>query len=112
MAYSRKIEIQLLTEAKDEIGQDVSSWETLFRPWADIDGVGSKEYYAAAQSNSECDMTFKIRYSRLIAKKLTSEIRVIYNGLIYDVKQIYDYKEQHRQLVIRARQLNGGVHDE
>lgn len=110
MAYTKKIEIQLLSDDEtDDIGQPLNGWQTVFTPWAEVDCVGGKEYYAAAQSNSENDMIFKIRYSKLIADKLTSELRIIYNGIIYDVKHIDDRKQLHREFVIRAQQLNGGV---
>nr|DAJ34948.1 MAG TPA: Putative head tail adaptor [Caudoviricetes sp.] len=109
MAYSKKIEIQFLTETRDEIGQLIAGWETVFRPWAEIKCTGGREYYAAAQTNSENDMTFKIRFSKKVAGKLTSELRIVYNGIAYNVVHIEDTNELHRELVIRARQLNGEV---
>lgn len=109
MAYSKKIEVQLLTETEDEIRQQITGWETFFRPWAEVKCTGGREYYAAAQVNSENDMTFRIRWSRKIAGKLTSELRVVYGGIVYNVVHIEDVNEQHRELVIRARQLNGEI---
>ena len=108
MAYTKKIEIQEYTETTDEIGNSISEWTTLFKPWAEVNCVGGKEYYAAAEVNSENDMTFKIRYSKKLSDKLTSEIRIVYNSKIYDVKHIEDHMEQHRQLIIRAKELNRG----
>jgi len=112
MAYNKKIEIQYLTEEQDDIGNDISQWTALFRPWAEVSGTGGREYYAAAQVNSENDMQFRIRYSSCMEGKLSSELRIVYKGLIYDVKHIDDVMEQHRELVIRAEQHNGGVRDE
>lgn len=109
MAYSKKIEIQLLTETKDEIGQLIPVWRTVFRPWAEISCTGGREYYAAAQTNSENDMTFRIRFSRKVAGNLTSELRIVYGGAVYNVVHIGDTGELHRELVIRARQINGEV---
>lgn len=109
MAYNKKIEVQILTETEDEIKQQITGWATFFRPWAEVKCTGGREYYAAAQVNSENDMTFKIRWSRKIAGKLTSELRIVYDGIIYNVVHIEDVNEQHRELVIRARQLNGEV---
>ena len=109
MAYNKKIEVQLLTETRDEIGQQIPQWQTIFEPWASVNGVGGREYYAAAQVNSENDMTFRIRWSGKIAGKLTSELRIVYGGIIYNVVHIEDVNERHREFVIRARQLNGEV---
>lgn len=108
MAYTKKIEFQVLTETTDEIGQRVPEWTTVFRAWASVNSIGGREYYKARQTNSENDMTFKVRYSRKIANYLTSEIRIVYNGKIFDVKHIDDYMEQHRELVFRTEQLNRG----
>lgn len=109
MAYNKKIEMQLLTETEDEIKQQITGWETFFRPWAEVRCTGGREYYAAAQVNSENDMTFKIRWSKKVAGKLTSELRIVYGGITYNVVHIEDVNEQHRELIIRARQLNGEV---
>ncbi len=111
MAYNKKIEIQLLTEAEDEqgIGQSIQVWEAVFEPWAEINCIGGREYYAAVQTNSENDMIFKIRYTKLLKGKLTSEVRIRYDDIIYDVIHLDDRMEQHREWVIRTRQLNGEV---
>lgn len=109
MAYDKKIEIQLLTETRDGIGQQITGWETFFRPWAEVRCTGGREYYAAAQTNSENDMTFRIRFSKKVAGKLTSELRIVYSGIVYNIVHIEDVNELHRELIIRARQLNGEV---
>lgn len=106
MAYNKKIEIQLLSETDDDIGQGVPTWNTLFSPWAEISTLKGREYYEAAQTNSEKDVIFKIRYSKQLADKLTSELRIVYNGLIYDINDINDVNEMHRNFEIRARRLN------
>lgn len=106
MAYTKKIEIQVLAEVTDEIGQRIPGWETIFRPWASISSTIGKEYYEAAQVNSEDDKVFKVRYSRKIAGYLTSQIRIVYAGEVYDVKSVGDYQEQHRELVFRAVNIN------
>ena len=109
MTYNKKIEVQLLTETRDEIGQQITGWETVFSPWSEVKCSGGREYHAAAQVNSENDMTFRIRWSGKIAGKLTSELRIVYGGIIYNVIHIEDVNDQHREFVIRARQLNGEV---
>lgn len=109
MAYTKKIEIQHFTETTNNIGVHAQSWQTLFRPWAEVKGTGGREYYAAAQVNSENDVIFRIRYSRILEGKLTSELRILYKGNTYDIKHIDDYMEQHREFVIRTEQVNSGV---
>lgn len=109
MAYNKRITIQEYTETEDTVGNTVKTWQTVFKPWAEIMTLVGKEYYAAAQVNSENDTVFKIRYSSCIAHKLSSELRVKYNDSFYDIKHIDDVNEQHRQFVIRTVMRNGGL---
>ena len=106
-AYTKRIEIQTLTTAADKYGNDTEAWTTLLTPWASAVCTTGKEYYEAAQVNAENDMTFKMRYIRAVHQLHTSEVRIIYNGRTYNVKQITDYREQHKELVIRAEEING-----
>ena len=106
MAYNKKIEIQQLAESFDNIGNQVRQWQTIFNPWAEIRTNTGKEYFAAAQVNSEDEYVFKIRYSRNIAEKLSSELRIVYKNQIFDIKNIQDTNDMHREFVIRAVQLN------
>lgn len=108
MAYTKKIDFQVLTEKSNEIGSQIPQWETFFTTWASVNSVGGREYYSARQTNSENDMIFKVRYSRKIAGYLTSEIRIIYNNRIFDVKHVDDYMEQHREIVFRTQEINRG----
>ena len=102
MAYNKKIEIQVLSEEEtDDIGQPVKDWQTLCYPWAEISTLNGR-----AQTNTEKHTVFKIRWSRQLADKLTSEIRLVYNSLIYDINDIKDVDEKHRVFEIRAVQLN------
>lgn len=107
MAYNKKIQIQHCTETKDEIGNTVQEWTLFHEVWAETKTVGGKEYYAAAQVNSQNDVIFKMRYSRVLSVQLSSEIRIVYNGKIYNVKSIEDTNEQHRETVIHATVMNG-----
>ncbi len=107
MTYNKKIVFQVLAEKSNKIGNQVQEWTDFFTAWANVNGVGGREYYSASQVNSQNDMIFKVRYSRKIAGFLSSETRIIYNNNIYDIKHIDDYQEQHRQLTFRTEQHNG-----
>ena len=109
MVFNKKITIQLLSETQDAIGQDVQTWTDIGSFWADTSSAsgGMKEYYAAAQVSSNNEKLFKVRYSRLLAGFLSSQLRILYGGLVYDVKHIEDVKDQHRTFEIRAENRNG-----
>ena len=107
MTYNKKIIFQILTEKPDKIGNQAQEWTDFFTAWANVNSVGGREYYSASQVNSQNDVVFKTRYYRKIAGFLSSEIRILYNGKVYDVKHIEDYQEQHRQLNFRTETHNG-----
>ena len=109
MTYNRKITIQSLAYAPDGIGQQVGTWSNLITVWAAVNCIGGKEYYAAAQSNSENDMIFKIRYCAAIANITPTNARIVYDGKTYNIKHIDDYMQQHRDLTIRAAVKDGGI---
>lgn len=107
-AYTKRIEIQRRTAVLDDsIGNEAETWETVLSAWASALCTTGKEYYEAAQVNAENDVTFRLRYSAAIHALHTAEVRVLYAGKTYNVKQITDYREQHRELVIRACEVNG-----
>ena len=112
MAYNKKITVQALSESRDSIGQDIQTWTAVGSFWAEIKTYGGKEYFAAAQVNSENDVLFKVRFSRLLSGYLSSQLRVIYQSCAYDVKSAVDVNQQHRIIEIRSRILNGGGTDE
>ena len=112
MAYNKKIQIQHCTETKDEIGNIVQEWTLFHEVWAEIKTAGSKEYYAASQVNTQSGITFKLRYSRVLSVMLPSELRIVYNDRIYDVKSVIDTDERHRETVIQAEIRNGESENE
>ena len=110
MAYTKKIEVQQYTESQDNIGNDKQTWTALCTLWAKIgENATGKEYFAAAQTNSENDIVFKVRYTKALENKLTSELRIVYNGAYFDIKSIGGLVERAPELTIRAVLLNGGA---
>lgn len=106
-AYTKRIEIQTLSDGADSIGNQGDGWTTLTRPWASVSVATGKEYLEAGQMNAENDVVFKMHYSRRINALEPSEVRIIYKGKIYDVKRITDYRELRQRLEIRAVEVNG-----
>lgn len=107
MIYNKKITFQILSDHEDNIGNQIPQWSDFFTAWANVNAVTGREYYSACQVNSENDVIFKIRYSKKIADFNSTEVRILYNDKIFDVKHIEDYQEQHKQLTFRTVVKNG-----
>lgn len=86
----------------DNDGNDITDYVPLMKCRAKINGVGSKEYYAASAYNAENDLTFEVRYCKRLAAINLPETIIEYGGGIYDIKQIDDYMQSHVTLKIRA----------
>lgn len=107
--YNKKIEIQKPVTTSDAIGNQIEDWETVVNAWCSASSNMGREFNEASQPNSESEIVFKMLYSRAIHKMKTSEIRILYDGGIYDVKSITDYREKRRMLEIKAVAVNDGT---
>lgn len=105
MTYNHKVEIHVLTESVDDIGQMIQQWEKKHSCWASISHIGAREYYKAAQTNSQNDIRICIRYSKQLSGYSPQDIRVKYNSKYYDVKSISDYMEKHMELEFRCSEI-------
>lgn len=91
----------------DDVGNDITEFVPLIKCRAKINGAGGREYYSASTINSENDLTFEIRYCKSLSKLKPQTTQIVYNGDVYDVKQIDDYMQSHEYLKIRAVCVNG-----
>lgn len=107
MIYNKKITFQILSNHEDDIGNQIPQWSDLFTAWANVNAVTGREYYSACQVNSENDVIFKTRYSKKIADFNSTEIRILYNNKVFDIKHVEDYQEQHKYLTFRTVVKNG-----
>lgn len=107
--YNKKIEIQKLAVTSDAIGNQIEDWETVVNAWCSASSNMGREFNEASQPNSESEIVFKMLYSRTIHKMKTSDARILYDGGIYDVKSITDYREKRRMLEIKAVAVNDGA---
>ena len=92
------------------IGNIDQTWTALYNPWANVEeNATGKEYYDAAQTNSQNDVIFKVRYSSVLEGKLTSELRIKYKNAYYNVKHMDGIEEHSLEVAIRTVKLNGGA---
>lgn len=109
MTYNKKIRILQSTETQDEVGNVICGWTEIFNGWASIDGAGGRRYYKAAQTNTQYEKIFTIRYNKTVSGISISpenpDYRIEYCGKLYTVKHIDDAYESHRELVLRAEEV-------
>ncbi|MBV6304934.1 phage head closure protein [Candidimonas humi] len=86
---NRRITIQQKVAGQSTSGQPISTWEDFAKVWANIAGATgmasirqtANQGNVAASINS---YSFRIRYRT----DITDAMRVLYSGLIFDIKQV------------------------
>lgn len=115
---SHRITIQKKTVAVDENGIPTENWVDFKTVWASRRELSGREYYSAVAVQMETDVLFVVRYNKYFkpTQKYTvtdddpetldfelKDIRLIENGLVYDVKAIVDKKDDKQWLEIRCK---------
>lgn len=96
------ITFQKGTVKKDKNGNRVLSWEDYYSCAAYANNMSGTEYWAAAQTNSQTDMYFVIRYCSEVANLTTENYRILFRGEIYNITFIDNIKYANKTLKIRV----------
>ena len=100
-----RITFQTFTGEQDAYGDplqaDDSNWADKVSPWAAIDPISGKEFYAAEQSQSEVSHKIRCRYY----PGLTTAMRIKYGKRIFKIISIIDWEERHERLLIMCKEL-------
>lgn len=101
------ITIQKVGYENNSKGVQVAKKTDLIKCRAKINGVSTKEYIQASQINAQNDLTFEVRYCKVLSRIKPQTTIIAFEGNEYDVKSIDDFMLQHKTLVIRAECKNG-----
>jgi SPP1 family predicted phage head-tail adaptor len=96
-----RIIVQKRSITRDEEGDINETWSDVVTTWASIKPIQGREYFSALAVNAEKNIRFVIRY-RL---GITQEMRILYNGQIFDIQSIVDIEERHRELEIVCKEV-------
>ena len=107
--FRHAIEIQELTEEKDEDNFPIKEWRTVRKPKAKITHTSGSEKVESQENISLKSTKFVIRYSKnpnLCVPDATLRYRIVYNGFIYDIKAINNIAELNKYYQIIAEMRN------
>lgn len=96
-----RITIQELREGQDEAGQPVQEWQDVATVWGAVEPLRGREYFAAAQVQAEVTTRIRIRYS----KGIKPDMRVLYDGRLYNINAVIDPEERHMELQLMCREV-------
>lgn len=99
-----KLELQKLETFEDEIGQVKTEWVTIAYPWAAVEPVSGKEYWAAAYLQAETTHRVTIRYRPGVT---SLDQRLLLNGRILEIESAINVDEAGRWLELLCKEKAG-----
>lgn len=70
-----------VTDRDPEDNSVIKEWRPYATRWASIEPLRSREYWQAAQTQSEATHTIRMRYT----PGITSSMRIVYKGRIFEI---------------------------
>lgn len=98
--FRHRITLQELVTGQDEAGQPVQEWQDVATVWAAVEPLRGREYWAAAQVQSEVTTRIRIRYR----SGIRPDMRVLYGGRVFNVTAVIDPEERHVELQLMCRE--------
>ncbi len=87
----RLITIQERVIRRDEYGAAIDEWVDWRQAWARKDDKRGQEFFASQADHAELGTAFRIRW----VDGLQNEMRIIFEGVIYDIKEIREVTRRH-----------------
>lgn len=110
---NRRIRIQRPAEGTDDWGQPVQGWELVAEVWAGIaneTGLGAiRSSLAGGVPASIARYSFMVRFSVLQTLSINESMRVVHDGLIFEVKGVTrDLDDRAKGFIITEQGGNSG----
>lgn len=100
-ALRHKIVIQRQTAQSDEIGNRTNSWEDYFQCHAGVSTFRKDESTGEVRHDSEV-VTFSIRSNRLTQRITSTEFRVIFRGITFNIRSVDQMNYDLREIRLRC----------
>lgn len=94
-----RIEIQNYEAAQDDWGQPIYSWVHWAAVWASVEPLQGREFLAAMALQSQTTVRIRMRYR----SGVTSQMRVLWGGRIYDIESVIEPQSRRHQLQLMCK---------
>lgn len=95
-----RVVIQILTKAKNSMGEWYETWATWATVWASIEPNSGKNYFEGMQANSEVQGKIVIRYRTGVEPTM----RVKYGNRYFNIISIVHPQERRKELHVMYRE--------
>lgn len=108
--FNRLITIEKRTISKDEMNQEIESWEHFADIWVEVNSLYGKEYYSAKTVNEENTLVFKCRYNDLFKLINTIDYRIIFDHTVLDIEHIDNMMYENN--IVKIKALERGINED
>ena len=104
--YNKAVTIEQLAGTADAHGQvnqtTDSNWKQYSRAFCAVVSKGGREFWKVQQSNADVSHVWYCQYSKSLADA-TPDMRLICEGLTYDIVSVIDIDLAHREIEIQTK---------
>jgi SPP1 family predicted phage head-tail adaptor len=105
--YDKKVSIEHLTgttaDAHGQVEQTTNSnWSLFCSAWCSVISKGGREFWKVQQVNADVSHVWKTMWSKTAAN-ITPKMRLIHEGLTYEILSAVDIDLAHRQIEIQTK---------
>lgn len=95
-----RIQLQRRTLTQDPMTGEMSeTWATYAEPFAKVEPLVGREYFAAAAIQAENTVKFTLRWR----DDVTPVDRLLYGGIVFDIQSVLNIKSRNREILIMAK---------
>lgn len=91
-----RVTVQRATDSIDQYGDQTPTWTALGTVWASVEPLSGREYFAAAQMQSEINARVTLR--PISGVTITPKDRVKFGTRYFDVQSVINLEERGREL--------------
>jgi len=96
-----RIEVQQNTTTTNDVGETVSSWETVKTRWASIIPLTGREYMLAVFAQADISHTIQMRYF----PDIDQSYRLKYGTRIFEIASVLNLNERNKTLHLQCKEL-------
>ncbi len=100
-----RITFQANETVVDRYGNHTCAWTDYYSCYATVSGESGDEKSVAANTMYESDIAFTVRFCRALEHADPTQLRIIFNDEIYDIKFIDHMNYKRESLKFRCRRV-------
>ena len=106
MDMREPFELQTQRTVQNDMGDTAVEWEAVFKGFARVANLGSREFWEAAAVSAENTLKFFTRYHPVFDSVDSRSARIVWRGKQLNVTAIDNVDYQNEKIIIRAVSKN------